>query len=233
MVSSRRQTDQAQHVLPPIIHVVDDDASFRTAIRSLLCACDYRVALHASAEALLATPLMDEPACILLDVRMAGCSGPQLQSKLVELGHRLPVIFVTGYSDVPTAVRAIKAGAEDVLTKPVARQRLLDAIARALAHRAEMRDRAQRIDGLRALVSRLTAREHEVFALLARGKPHKQIAYALGTSERTVKFHRHNILQKCEAHSLADLAVIADRLGLLATPAAVEPEASPQTMSRA
>ena len=222
-MSSRRQADEAPRVPSPVIHVVDDDASFRIATGNLLRACDYRVALYDSAMALLANPPSDEPACILLDVRMAGCSGPQLQRKLVELGNRLPVIFVTGYGDVPTAVRAIKAGAEDVLTKPVPKQRLLEAIERALAHGEEIRDRDRRIAGLRALVSRLTAREHEVFALLARGKPHKQIAYALGTSERTIKFHRHNILQKCEVNSLADLAVIADRLGMLALPAAAEP----------
>ncbi len=222
MLRSRPEFDQASLALPPIIHIVDDDASFRLATGDLLRACEYRVALYDSAMALLANPPRDESACILLDVRMAGCSGPQLQDKLVGLGSRLPVVFVTGYSDVPTAVQAIKAGAEDVLTKPVPKQRLLDAIARALAHGAEVRDRARRITGLRALVARLTAREHEVFALLARGKPHKQIAYALGTSERTIKFHRHNILQKCEARSLADLAVIADRLGMLAAPAAAE-----------
>jgi len=217
-----RPIEQASRGLPPIVHVVDDDDSFRIATGNLLQACDYRVALYDSAAALLANPPRDEAACLLLDVRMAGCSGPQLQTRLADLGSRLPVIFVTGYGDVPTTVRAIKAGAEDVLTKPVPKQRLLDAIERALAHGAEVRDREQRIAGLRALVARLTAREHEVFALLARGKPHKQIAHTLGTSERTVKFHRHNILHKCKAHSLADLAVIADRLGMLTLQAAAE-----------
>jgi len=222
MMSSRREIDQAPRALPPIIHVVDDDAAFRLATGNLLRACGYRVVPYDCAMALLANPPGDEPGCILLDVRMVGCNGPQLQDKLIGLGSRLPVVFVTGYVDIATAVQAIKAGAEDVLTKPVPKQRLLDAIARALAHGAEVRDRDRRITGLRALVARLTAREHEVFALLARGKPHKQIAYALGTSERTIKFHRHNILQKCEARSLADLAVIADRLGMLALPVAAE-----------
>jgi FixJ family two-component response regulator len=216
MKRSPRQADQAPCILPPIIHVVDNDASFRITIGALLRACDYRVALYDAANAVLDNP--HEPGCILLDIRMTGCSGSQLQQKLIDLGSRLPVIFVTCYSDISTAVQAIKAGAEDVLTKPVPKQRLLDAIERALAHGEQIRDRERRIAGLRAVVSRLTAREHQVFALLARGKPHKQIAYALGTSERTVKFHRHNILQKCEAQSLADLAVIADRLGMLALP---------------
>lgn len=224
MKRSPRRADQAPCILSPIIHVVDDDASFRTATGDLLSACDYRVALYDSATALLDNPLRDEPGCILLDIRMAGCSGPQLQNKLIDLGSQLPVILVTRYGDIPSAVQAIKAGAEDVLTKPVPKQRLLDAIERALAHGEQIRDRERRIARLRALVSRLTAREHQVFALLARGKPHKQIAYALGTSERTVKFHRHNILQKCGAQSLADLAVIADRLGMLALSVDAEPE---------
>jgi FixJ family two-component response regulator len=199
-----------------VIRVVDDDRSFRTAIGELLRACGYRVALYQSASALLESLPDDEPGCILLDVKMAGCSGPQLQSQLRELGSGLPVVFVTGHGDIPTSVQAIKAGAEDFLIKPVRKERLLDAIERALARAAEARAVDDQLAGLRLRVSRLTAREHEVFALLARGRLHKQIAYTLGTSERTVKFHRHNVLEKLEAHSLADLAIIADRLGLLA-----------------
>jgi FixJ family two-component response regulator len=203
----------------PVIHVVDDDPAFRTAIGDLLRACDYRVDLHASATDLLEKPPGDACACILLDVQMADCSGPQLQDRLAALGSRIPIIFVTGYGDVPTTVRAIKGGAEDVLTKPVAKERLLETIERALMHGEEARERDGRAAALRSLMSRLTAREYDVFALLARGKPHKQIAYALGISERTVKFHRRNVLQKFGVHSLADLAVAADRLGLLSEPA--------------
>jgi len=199
----------------PLIHVVDDDDAFRTAIGDLLSACGYRVALHQSADGLLAMQPGDEAACILLDVNMAGCSGPQLQGRLAALGSKAPVIFVTGYGDIPTSVRAIKAGAEDFLTKPVAKDRLLEAIQRALANGEDARARDSRVADLRALMARLTAREYDVFALLARGKPHKQIAFALGISERTVKFHRHNVLQKLGVHSLADLAIAADRLGLL------------------
>jgi FixJ family two-component response regulator len=149
---------------------------------------------------------------------MAGFSGPQLQDQLVDLGSRLPIIFVTGHGDIATSVKAIKAGAEDFLTKPVARERLLEAIRRALAHGEQMRQRDDRAAALRSLVSRLTEREYGVFALLARGKPHKQIAHQLGISERTVKFHRRNVLQKLGVRSLADLAVIADRLALLTAP---------------
>jgi RNA polymerase sigma factor (sigma-70 family) len=203
---------------PPIIHIVDDDASFRTAIGDLLSACGYRVALYESAKQLLKTPLSGEPACILLDVQMAGLSGPQLQDRLAELGCGLPIVFVTGHGDIPTSVRTIKAGAEDFLTKPVPKDRLLEAIKRAFARYEEMREQDGRIATLRSLLSRLTPREHEVLELLVRGNPHKQIAHVLGTSERTVKMHRHNVMQKFQVHSLAELAVIAERLGLLAAP---------------
>jgi len=199
----------------PIIHIVDDDASFRTAIGDLLSACGYRIARYESAMHLLETPLSGEPACILLDVQMAGLSGPQLQDRLAELGCRLPIVFVTGHGDIPTTVKTIKAGAEDFLTKPVPKERLLEAIKHALVRYEEMRAKDGRIAMLRARHSRLTSREHEIFALLVRGNPHKQIAHALGTSERTVKMHRHNVMQKFEVQSLAELAVIAERLELM------------------
>ena len=199
----------------PIIHVADDDASFRTAIGDLLSACGYRVVLHDSARHLLETPLSGEPACILLDVQMAGLSGPQLQERLAELECRLPIDFVTGHGDIPTTVQAIKAGAEDFLTKPVPKEQLLGAIKRALVRYEEIRERDSWTNTLRLRLSRLTPREHEVFELLVRGSPHKQIAHVLGTSERTVKMHRHNVMQKFEIQSLAELAVIAERLGLL------------------
>ena len=199
----------------PIIHIVDDDASFRTAIGDLLSACGYRIARYESAMHLLETPLSGEPACILLDVQMAGLSGPQLQDRLAELGCRVPIVFVTGHGDIPTTVKTIKAGAEDFLTKPVPKERLLEAIKHALVRYEEMRAKDGRIAMLRARHSRLTSREHEIFALLVRGNPHKQIAHALGTSERTVKMHRHNVMQKFEVQSLAELAVIAERLELM------------------
>jgi RNA polymerase sigma factor (sigma-70 family) len=205
-------------VTSPIIHVVDDDPSFRAAIGELLNACGYQVALHGSAAQLLATHLGDEPACILLDVQMPGVDGPQLQARLAELGHRLPIVFLTGHGDIPTSVQAIKAGAQDFLTKPVRKEKLLLTIERALAHGEQIRAMDRRIAVLRSLVARLTPRERNVFDLLVRGKPHKQIAYALGTTERTIKMHRHNLMQKCQVNSLADLTVIAERLGLLPAP---------------
>jgi RNA polymerase sigma factor (sigma-70 family) len=203
----------------PIIHIVDDDASFRVAVGELLGAFGYRVALYASARHLLETPLSGEPACILLDVQMAGLSGPQLQRRIAELGFRLPIIFVTGHGDIPTTVQTIKAGAEDFLTKPVLKEQLLEAIKRALARYEQVREQDSQRAALHSAFSRLTPREHEVFELLVRGNPHKRIAYALGTSERTVKMHRHNVMLKLGVQSLAQLAVIAERLGLLSVPA--------------
>ena len=207
---------------PPKIYLVDDDASFRTAMGELLIACGFRVVPCESATQLLETSLGEEAACILLDVQMAGLSGPQLQDRLAELGCRLPIVFVSGHGDIPTTVQTIKAGAEDFLTKPVEKERLLAAIERALVRYAEMREQEDEAAALRVRLSRLTPREREVLAMLVRGKLHKQIAHELGTAERTVKLHRHNLMQKFDVRSLAELAVIAERLGLLATPGRAE-----------
>jgi FixJ family two-component response regulator len=147
---------------------------------------------------------------------MSGLSGPQLQDRLAQLGNPLPIIFVTGHGDIPTSVRAIKAGAEDFLTKPVAKQKLLAAIERALEHDTQRRVQDDELGALRARVSRLTPRENEVFALVVRGKLNKQIAGDLGTSERTVKAHRQKVMEKCEVRSLAELVLFAERLGVVA-----------------
>ena len=146
---------------------------------------------------------------------MAGLMGRSCRIISPSWDVRLPIVFITGHGDIPTSVQTIKAGAEDFLAKPVPKEKLLEAIERALVRYEEMREQDSRIAALRSLLSRLTPREHEVFADLVRGKPHKQIAHALGTSERTVKMHRHSIMQKFEVQSLAELAVIAERLGLL------------------
>ena len=214
--------------LSPVVHVVDDDPSFRTAIADLLSACGYLVAAYESAAQLLEA-LPSGSGCILLDLQMSGLSGTQLQGRLAELGNRLPIVFLTGHGDIPTSVQTIKAGADDFLTKPVPKETLLAAIDRAIARCEEMQKQDDRIATLRSLVSRLTPRERDVFALLVLGKPHKQIAHALGTSERTVKMHRHSVIHKCQVRSLAELAVIADRLGLL-TPAEAKASSTPRTV---
>ncbi len=203
---------------PPVVHVVDDDAAFRTATARLLGASGYQVTLYGSASELLERLPNGDPGCILLDVKMSGLSGPQLQDRLREIGCRLPIVFLTGHGDVPTSVRAIKGGAEDFLSKPAPKKELLAAIERALNRQKDEHDQESRIAALRSLVSKLTPREMEVFALVVRGKLNKQIAHDLGTAERTIKAHRQQIMEKCEVQSLAELVLIAERLGILSAP---------------
>ena len=207
----------------PVIHVVDDDAPFRTAVARLLRAAGYQVALYESGDHLLANPPGSGPGCILLDMRMSGLSGLELQDRLAKLDSILPIVFLTGHGSIPMSVQAIKAGAEDFLSKPVSKKTLLEAVERALARYRERREQRDRLDDLRALVSTLTPREREVFALVVRGKLNKQIAYELGTSERTIKAHRHAAMEKLKVRSLAEAVALADRLGLLATPGGSSP----------
>jgi FixJ family two-component response regulator len=198
-----------------LVHVVDDDAPFRTAIARLLRASGYEVALYESGEQLLKNDPGDAPGCILLDVRMSGLDGLELQHRLKQMGSILPIVFLTGHGDLPTSVKAIKAGAEDFLAKPVSKNTLIEAVERALALFRERHDQRNRLDHLRALVSKLTPRESEVFALIVRGRLNKQIAYELGTSERTIKAHRHAVMEKLEVASLAEAVSMAERLGML------------------
>lgn len=202
--------------MPGLIHVVDDDASFRTAIERRLKLAGYDVATYSSAEQLLGRlPSGEQPACVLLDVKIPGLSGPDLQNRLLEIGSTLPVIFVTGYADIATTVRTIKAGAEDFLTKPVSSEQLIDAIERALARHDAAKTQRNKLDTFRRLLSGLTPRERQVFDLLVRGKINKQIAHELGTTERTIKAHRHQVMEKMRVHSFAELVSIAERLGLI------------------
>jgi FixJ family two-component response regulator len=198
------------------VHVVDDDASFRTAIERRLKLAGYEVETYSSAQQLLdRLPGIQAPGCILLDVQIPGLSGPELQTRLHEIGSILPIVFVTGHADTPTTVRAIKAGAEDFLTKPVSSEQLLDAIARAMTRYDSTSSQRSKLDSLRGLVATLTRRERQVFDLIVRGKINKQIAYELGTTERTVKAHRHQVMEKMQVRSLAELVSSAERLGLL------------------
>ncbi|ANW01183.1 response regulator transcription factor [Bradyrhizobium icense] len=202
--------------MPGHVHVVDDDASFRTAIERRLTLAGYKVATYPSAQQLLdCPPDENEPSCILLDVRIPGLSGPELQGRLSALGSTLPIVFLTGHADTPTTVRAIKAGAEDFLTKPVESKELLGAIERAMARHAITRGEQHRLEEMRALLSTLTARERQVFGLVVRGKLNKQIAHELGTTERTIKAHRHQVMEKMKVQSLAELVRMAERLGVL------------------
>ena len=202
--------------MPGTVHIVDDDASFRTALERRMRKAGYEVATYASAQQLLdRLPGESGPACILLDVKIPGLSGPDLQQRLVELGSTLPIIFVTGYADVRATVKAIKAGAEDVLTKPITSDQLLPAIERALAHHQTSRGLKARLDELRARLARLTPRETQVFELVVQGRINKQIAQQLGATERTIKAHRHRVMEKMGVESLAELVSMAERLDVL------------------
>jgi FixJ family two-component response regulator len=200
----------------PVIQIVDDDSSFRTALARLLRASGYRVALYESGARLLENLSGTEPGCILLDLQMSGLSGLELQYRLTQLESILPIVFLTGHGDIPTTVQAIKGGAEDFLSKPVSKERLLDAIGRALSRYAQRREHYDHLSALRTLVATLTPREREVFALVVRGKLNKQIAFELGTAERTIKAHRHCIMEKLRVRSLAEAVSIANQLGLTA-----------------
>ena len=175
----------------------------------------YEVATYASAQQLLdSLPSESIPSCILLDVRIPEMSGPQLQERLSELGSTLPIIFLTGYFDIPATVRAIKAGADDFLTKPVSSDDLLQAIERAIAHHEVTRSLKSKLDIVRAHVSALTPREREVFDRVVRGDTNKQAAGALGCTERTVKAHRHRVMEKMQVRTLPELVSLAERIGI-------------------
>lgn len=204
--------------MPGLVHVVDDDESFRTAIARRLKLAGYDVETYASAQELLDfAPDDGQAGCILLDVRIPGLSGPDLQTRLIASGSTLPIIFLTGHADTPTTVRAIKAGAEDFLTKPISSEQLIEAIERALAHQRTASAQRGKFETFRAHLARLTQRERQVFDLIVRGRINKQIAFELGTTERTVKAHRHQVMEKMQVHSLAELVSIAERLGMLDT----------------
>jgi FixJ family two-component response regulator len=156
------------------------------------------------------------PGCILLDVRIPDLSGPDLQDRLSKVGSTLPIVFLSGYADVATTVRTIKAGAEDFLTKPVSSEQLLLAIEKAMAHHEASRGQRQKLDALREVLGTLTPRERQVFDRIVQGKINKQVARELGATERTIKAHRRRVMEKMKVQSLAELVSIAERLGILA-----------------
>jgi FixJ family two-component response regulator len=198
----------------PIIHVVDDDPSFRTAVSRLLRAAKYEVRGYASAAEFLDSDPCTEPGCILLDLKMPGASGLDLQQSLERMEERLPIIFLTGYGDIPASVRAMRAGAVDFLTKPVRREKLLPAVQSALALDAKERAARAVSRELRVRYENLTPREREVLAHIVGGKLNKQVAFDLGTAERTIKAHRASIMEKLCVQSVAELARLAQDLGI-------------------
>ncbi len=202
--------------MPGLVHVVDDDAAFRTAIERRLKKPGYEVATYASAQHLLdRLPSETEVGCILLDVRIPGLSGPELRERLSTRGSTLPIIFYSGYADIPTTVRGIKAGAEDFLTKPVSSDRLLQAIERAIERHIAKYRLKKSLDLARSLIATLTPRQREVFELVVRGKTNKEVARAIGGTERTIKAHRQLVMEKMQVQSLAELVSLAERVGVL------------------
>ena len=199
----------------PLVFIVDDDASVRKSLARLVRGAGYDVEVFASARDFLARPQDDAPSCLVVDVRMPGLSGLELQEALATPGHRWSIIFITGYGDVPVTVKAMKGGAVDVLTKPVRRRDLLGAIERAMTSARQARGDEARAAEVRTRIKSLTPRETEVFALVVTGMLNKQIASQLGVGEKMVKVHRARVMEKMRAGSLAELVRLSAEGGVI------------------
>jgi FixJ family two-component response regulator len=198
----------------PFVLVVDDDPSVRKGLTRLLASAGYAVEAFASAREFLARPPHPGPCCLVLDVRMPGLTGIELQELLAATGRRMSILFVTGHVDVPTSVKAMKAGAVDLLTKPVDARDLLAAIRRAVTRDEHDRAAEARRAEVHRCVGKLTARETEVFARVVTGMLNKQIGAVLGIGEKTVKVHRARVMEKMQAGSVAELVRLADEAGV-------------------
>ena len=197
-----------------IVFVVDDDASVREAVERLVRSAGLRVEAFASAEEFLTRPKPDAPSCLVLDMQLPDLSGLDLQRRMAEASNDIPIVFITGHGDIPTTVRAMKAGAVEFLTKPLVEGDLLESIRHAIARdRADRRHHADTAD-LRARFASLTPREEEVMAWVVTGLLNKQIARELGISEETVKVHRGHAMRKMQADSVAELVRMSERLGI-------------------
>jgi FixJ family two-component response regulator len=198
----------------PIVFVVDDDVSIRESLESLLRHEGWQPETYASAPEFLARPRVQTPSCLILDVSLPGLNGLDLQKRVAVERTEMPIIFITGHRDVPMTVRAMKAGAQDFLTKPFSDEVLLAAIRQALERSRIALGREMEMQGLKGRYTSLTSRERQVMALVASGKPNKQVGSELGISEITVKAHRGRVMEKMKADSIADLVKMAGKLRL-------------------
>jgi len=198
----------------PFVFVVDDDLSVRRSTERLIRAAGLKVQTFTSAEEFLKNARFEGPACLVLDVRMPGFSGMDLQSELTQSGIHIPIIFITGHGDIPMSVRAMKAGAVEFLTKPFRSRSLLEAVRAAIETDRSAHKARSETGELRQRYEQLTPREREVMALVVAGQLNKQVAGELSTTERTIKFHRAHIMQKMGVESLADLVRMAEKLGV-------------------
>jgi len=189
----------------PTVFIVDDDPAIRFAMQALMDSVNIQHEIFGSADEFLETVPDQRPGCLVLDIRMPGLGGLELQQELIEHDNTLPIIFITGHGDVPMAVEAMQKGAVDFIQKPFRDQDLLDRITEALKTDKDRREEQQKHAEVAKRVERLTNRENEVFDLVVTGKPNKVIAYELGVSQRTVEIHRARVMEKMQARSLADL----------------------------
>ena len=198
----------------PIVFVVDDDLSVRRSTERLIRSVGVEVQTFASAREFLKDPRPERPACLVLDLRLPGLNGMDLQRQLTQSGIHIPIIFITGHGDIPTSVRAMKAGAVEFLTKPFRSRNLLDAVRAAIDRDRTARKERSEVEAFRQRHGQLTPREREVLPLVAAGLLNKQVAGELATTERTIKFHRAHIMQKMCATSLVDLVRMVEKLGV-------------------